>query len=102
MRSSDYKDRLFEDLKDREYAAGYLTACYEEGPDTFLLGVRDVTEAHGGMRALADKAELNRENLYDMLSDGGNPRLSSLASILGSLGFGVEFKPARSAGKRVS
>jgi probable addiction module antidote protein len=93
MPTTDYKERLLEDLKDLEYATGYLTACYEEGPDVFLLGVRDVAEAHGGLRALAEETSLNRENLYDMLSKDGNPRLSSLSAVLDKLGIEVAFKP---------
>jgi len=93
MPTIDYKERLIEDLKDLEYAAGYLTACYEEGSDVFLLAIRDVAEAHGGLRTLADETALNRENLYDMLSQEGNPRLSSLTAILDKLGMGVSFKP---------
>ena len=75
-----------------DYAAGYLTACYEEGTDIFLLGVKDVAEANGGLRALSKETSLNRENLYDMLSKNGNPRLSSLSAILDNLGIEVTFK----------
>lgn len=93
MPTIDYKDVLFEKLRDLDYAAGYLTACYEEGPDVFLLGIRDVAEATGGLRALANETSLNRENLYDMLSKEGNPRLSSLSVVLDKLGMEVAIKP---------
>ena len=56
----------------------------------FLEGIRNVTLAQGGMKALSDATQLNRENLYDML---GNPRLSSLTTILSQLGMEVSFKP---------
>ena len=36
---------------------------------------------------------LSRENLYDMLSKEGNPRLSSLTTILSQLGMELSFKP---------
>ena len=101
MRSADYKTGLLEDLKDLEYATGYLTACYEEGPDVFLLGVRDVAEAQGGLRTLAERTSLNRENLYDMLSKGGNPRLSSLSAVLEKLGIEISFRP-RLKGKKAA
>lgn len=93
MPTVDYKDSLLKDLKDPTYAAGYLTAALEEGEDVFLLAVRDVTQAHGGMSALARSTKLNRENLYDMLSTEGNPRLSSITAILNKLGFEVKFAP---------
>jgi probable addiction module antidote protein len=93
MPTIDYKESLLEDLKDPRYAAGYLTAALEEGEDVFLLAVRDVAQAHGGMTALAQATKLNRENLYDMLSTDGNPRLSSIAAILSKLGFEIKFTP---------
>jgi probable addiction module antidote protein len=95
--TSDYKELLFEDLRNLEYAAGYLTVAMEEGEDVFLLAVRDVAEAHGGMTALSKSSRLNRENLYSMLSKKGNPRLSSITSILKQLGFEVKFSPKSKA-----
>lgn len=93
QRTSDYKDFLFERLKSPRAAAGYLTASLEEGEETFLLALKDVAEAHGGIAPLAKATNLNREGLYDMLSDKGNPRLSSLSTVLDALGIKVEFKP---------
>jgi hypothetical protein len=48
-------------LQDSEQAAKYLTACFEEGPDVFLLGLRDVVEAQGGIGRAAKSSHLNRE-----------------------------------------
>lgn len=97
MKNIDYKDLLLEDLKDLDYAAGYLTAALEEGADVFLLAIRDVAQAHGGMTSLSKATELNRENLYEMLSKDGNPRLSSIMPILDKLGFEVKFSAKLSA-----
>ena len=93
--STDYKVFLFRDLKDLDYAAGYLTAALEEGEDVFLLAVRDVVQAQLGMAALARSTQLNRESLYAMLSRRGNPRLSSIRSVLDRLGLDVKFTPKR-------
>ncbi|HEY9868908.1 MAG TPA: hypothetical protein V6D08_07060 [Candidatus Obscuribacterales bacterium] len=93
MPTVDYNKHLLEDLKNLEYAAGYLTASLEEGEDVFLLAVRDVAQAQGGIGALSRMTNLNRENLYNMLSAEGNPRLSSITSILDKLGFKIEFSP---------
>lgn len=86
-----FEDILRQRLKDSEQAAEYLTACFEEGPDVFLLGLRDVVEAQGGMRRTAPCSKLNRESLYRLLSQDGNPRLSSLNAVLSSLGLKVRF-----------
>jgi probable addiction module antidote protein len=88
--TDDYKDGLFERLKDPEYAAGYLSECAQEGQEAFLLALRDVAEALGGIGQLAEASELNRESLYGMLSENGNPKLSSLFAILDA--FGLQFK----------
>jgi len=85
--SRPYKESLLEDLKDPNEAAEYLTAALEDdSPDVFLLALRDVAEAHG-MKRLAEDAQLNRESMYRMLSDQGNPQLSSLTAILHQLGL---------------
>ena len=85
--SRPYKESLLEDLKDPSEAAEYLTAALEDdSPDVFLLALRDVAEAHG-MKKLAEGAQLNRESMYRMLSDQGNPQLSSLTAVLHQLGL---------------
>ncbi len=45
MPTIDYKELLFEDLKNLDYAAGYLTAALEEGQEVFLLAIHDVKQA---------------------------------------------------------
>jgi probable addiction module antidote protein len=92
-RAKPYKEILFRQLQDPQLAAGYLTEAFEEGNDVFLLALKDVVEAKGGMAGVAKLTRLNREGLYNMLSRKGNPRLSSLASVLAKLGFTVHFAP---------
>ncbi|MCP5058456.1 MAG: putative addiction module antidote protein [bacterium] len=83
-----YEEILDEDLQDPAEAAGYLNACLEDGePEVFLLALRDVARARGGVARLAEAAELNREHLYRMLSEDGNPELRSLDLLLDALGF---------------
>ena len=85
---SRYEDVLAEDLQDPAEAAGYLNACLEDGdPEVFLLALRDVARARGGVAKLAEVTELNREHLYRMLSENGNPELRSLEALLDALGF---------------
>ncbi len=83
-----YEDVLDEDLKDSTEALGYLNACLEDrDPDLFLLALRDVARARGGVAKLAEITELNREHLYRMLSQDGNPEFRSLETLLDALGF---------------
>jgi probable addiction module antidote protein len=88
--TADYQQDLLKRLCDPGYAAEYLSACAAEGQDEFLLGLRNVAEALGGIARLATDTELNREGLYRMLSEDGNPRLSSLFAILDA--FGLQFQ----------
>jgi probable addiction module antidote protein len=82
---------LREHLSDPDVAAKHLTACYEEGSDVFLQGLRDVVEAQGGMTRAARLAGLNRESLYRQLSRRGNPSLASLNAVLSALGLKPRF-----------
>lgn len=94
MPSKSYRDHLMEDLRDVHEAAAYLTGCLEESEEMFLMGLRDVTEAFGGIGKLSQEAELNRVSLYRMLSEEGNPRLSSLSKVLSVLGLQIQFSPS--------
>lgn len=52
-----------------------------------MLALRNVAEAQGGVAQLAKNAKSNRESLYKMLSEQGNPELKSLDLLLHALGF---------------
>jgi probable addiction module antidote protein len=89
VKTESYKEDLLESLQDSTTSAEYLTACLDDGDvDVFLLALRDVAEAQGGIRKLAGRARLNRENLYRMLSRSGNPSLTSRTRCLAPLDSG--------------
>jgi DNA-binding phage protein len=44
-----YKADLLADLRDLDYAKGYLSAAARESSETLLLALRDVAEAQKGM-----------------------------------------------------
>ena len=95
--SISYDDYMIRSLKDPKRAEAYLNAALEdEDPRVFLLALRRVAEARGGMSKAAASSKLNRESLYRMLSKKGNPSLQSLGALLSSLGFrlAVESKDA--------
>jgi len=81
---------LIKRLKDLRYAMGYLNACLEDGDEgVFLLALRHVAEAQGGLRKLSKKAGLNREHLFRLLSKNGNPRLKNLQSLVSVFGWKI-------------
>lgn len=68
-----YEDALRERLADLDYARVFLDIALEEyekdgDRETFLLALRDVAEARGGLTKLAERTRLNRQNLYKVLS----------------------------------
>lgn len=83
----DYETGLLDSLRDKDEAAAYLNAALEDGSqDAFLMALRDVANARG-LTNLARDTSLNRENMYRILSTKGNPKLSSLYTLLDSLGL---------------
>ena len=101
---TSYQEDLIEALKDHREAAEYLNAAIEDGDkEVFLLAMRNVALAHGGMAAMAKKARMSRESLYRMLSKKGNPELKSILNLLHIVGLKISIeleKPGRSKAKR--
>ena len=86
--SRDYQVSLIERLGDPVEAAAYLDAALEDGDRAvFLLAIRNVIQAFGGMTQISRRTGLNRENLYRVLSEQGNPELNSLEKLLKALGL---------------
>lgn len=73
-----------------------LERLYEnEDPTTFLLALRKITKAQGGMTALSRKVKINRQNLYRTFANDGNPKFRSLGAILKGLGYRLTIEPIR-------
>ena len=90
MRLKNYKDDLNQRLRDPEYAAEYLAQVLAEKDNAaFLIALKDVVEAGGGMGNLAGRVGLKRPSLYKILSKNGNPTLATLQEILKPLGLRV-------------
>ena len=94
MQTKSYDVFLQEELRDPELAAAYLSAAMEEGStEQLLLALRAVAEANGGVAAVADKTQLNRQTMYKILSAEGNPTLTTLLAILQAIGITLTFTP---------
>ena len=91
-----FHDDLVESLKGDEVAQiEYLKASFEENgdlPSAILSAIRSVAEARG-FKDFAASADLNRENLYRVLSEGGNPRLDTFFKILDALDLRLSVEP---------
>jgi probable addiction module antidote protein len=90
MRLKNYRADLLKRLADPEYAAAYLAQVLAEKDNAaFLIALKDVVEAGGGMGELAGRVGLKRPSLYRILSKQGNPTLETLQEILKPLGLRV-------------
>ena len=98
MRLKSYKADLLKRLRDPEYAAEYLAQVLGEKDEAaFLLALKDVVEAGGGMGKLAGRVGLKRPSLYKILSKNGNPTLNTLQEILHPLGLRVSIELDKAA-----
>lgn len=98
VRYRDYNEELIEYLKDHDEAVAYLNAAWEESlkgdeesQQLFLLALRNVAEAQGGLGKLAKKVHIRREQLYRILSPRGNPGLKIVRALLIALSVNLKF-----------
>jgi probable addiction module antidote protein len=85
-KSIDYQDYLVSSLHNPEEARGYLNAALQGGEmPVFLLALRSVIAAQGGMTKLAQKIHCSRSSLYKTLSQKGNPEFKNIIKILQAL-----------------
>lgn len=83
---------MFREQPDR--AARLLNAVLADGDqDELLLTLRQVALAFGGVRSVAEAADLNPTQLYRTLSTEGNPALSTLRAILKTMGLRLAVQP---------
>jgi probable addiction module antidote protein len=99
--TTSYQKNLIDALSNSEEATAYLKVALEEyetdkDEESFLLALRNVAQAQGGISILAKKTHLNRQNLYRALSKGGNPTFQTLDTILHGLGFRLSIEPLSS------
>ena len=98
MRLKNYREGLLERLKDPDYAAEYLAQVLaEKDQAAFLVALKDVVEATGGMSAMAKRVGLRRPSLYKVFSKRGNPTLETLQAVLEALGLRVTVATAKTA-----
>jgi probable addiction module antidote protein len=93
VKSIKYEDYLKEELKDTKEAEGYLKAALEEeDPALFLLALKNVIKAQGGISQLAEKTNKSRTSLYKALAEDGNPGLRSIFDLLDAIGMHFSIK----------
>ena len=90
---NNYQQHLLQSLKDPDLAVEYLNTALEEedeaDPTLFLRALKNVAEAWG-FSHLADLTGLDHAGIYRMLSAQGNPRLTSLYTLLDAMGLRIK------------
>src|ERR1041384_7338475 len=78
-----YEEGLYEDLRNPEEAALYLSEAFKDGdPDVILLAMHDIAKARG-MSQVAETIAVHRVSLHKMLRKNGNPSFRTFLSLLG-------------------
>ncbi len=81
--------------QDPALALEVINSILDDGDQAELLIVlRQLTQAFGGVAAVAEQAQLNPTQLYRTLSAQGNPALSSLIAILKAMGLRLAVQPS--------
>jgi probable addiction module antidote protein len=82
--------------RDPKFAAAYLNAVLDDGDRAEIMtALRYLTEAFGGVSAVAQKTRLNTTTLYRTLSAKGNPELKSFIEIMKAVGMRILVEPLR-------
>lgn len=85
-KSRPYRELLIESLTDPVMAAHYLNAASDDSQESYLKALRNVAQARQ-MRKVAEETGVQRESLYRILSEQGNPTLETLRGIYEALGL---------------
>ena len=88
MKTVNHDEWLNNQLQNAEFAAEFINAASEdEDPKTYLTALRQVVEARGGIKEVAEKTNLSKESLYRTLSVRGNPTIKTLFAVLHATGL---------------
>jgi len=83
--------------EDPAYAVGLLNDILSDGDDQgeLLVTLRQMTKAFGGVARVAEQTQASRTQLYNTLSEHGNPELRTLVAILQTLGLRLAVQPIK-------
>lgn len=76
-----------EHLDDDEAIAIFLDEAFKSGNPIHIAHAIGIAAKAKGMTELARKTGIRRENLYQALSQNGNPTLQTLMPVLSALGL---------------
>jgi probable addiction module antidote protein len=82
-------------FQDEENVKEYINAALEQyfedhNKELFLASLKEVIQAKGGVTEFSKQAHINRQHIYRMLSDKGNPSFDNIGSLLIALGLKLQ------------
>ena len=88
------KFEILDYLKTEKDIEEYLNVVLEEGDYKFLpVALADIARARKAMASVAKAAGVTRTNLYQSLSEEGNPAFETIAKVAHSLGYRLALVP---------
>ena len=94
----DYDDYVIEKLKDPAYASAYINVAFEEyfnddDSEAFAQSLSYLIQANGGVTKVAEKACLDRKNLYKIFNNEVKPKLETVYKILRAMNYTLVITP---------
>ena len=84
-------------LEDAEDQAELISDAFRTGHSGYIAAALGAVARAKGMTELAEKTGLNRQALYEALSEHGNPTLDTIMRV--SRALGIELRAATTVGK---
>ena len=85
------RDQFQDDENVKEYINAALEQYFEDqNKELFLASLKEVIQAKGGVTEFSKHAHINRQHIYRMLSDKGNPSFENIGSLLIALGLRLQ------------
>ena len=85
------KDQFQDEENVKEYINAALEQYFEDhNKELFLASLKEVIKAKGGVTEFSRQVHINRQHIYKMLSDKGNPSFDNIGSLLIALGLKLQ------------
>ena len=89
MAAKTYELDIAEHLNTPDDIRDFLNEIAETGDDSDFIHALGIAARAKGMSEVASQAGVARESLYKSLSEGGNPRFSTISKITKALGLKI-------------
>ena len=93
-----WEDGLMKDLKDPEFAAGFVNACLDEGV-SFQVALGNVVKAQG-YSFVARKVRMTVSTVIRAVQPKANPTLATIRKILHGIGLDLTVRLKKNLPKR--